>query len=729
MKSYIYNYREPPVFKYFLPTIFISSISFSVVAEEIDYKQVQTDLNRMGYKVGTADGIPGRNTERGISSFFNDAGYITPEPLTAKDLEFIHNVANYTDKPLDLIKEVITLQTPIKSLSDEQLCEVNTHIDLYDVFYELKRRELECPSGMSKSVGYDGDLLHNPTDNLDAFKIKYDIDVPIFDLQNARTFNEFDATRNIYYQLNPSFSGLLSQDSERIKYCAEWMPNISFFAPDPSKNLDGSGSWVFNTMVDGSVICEDSISNLYFSTLSKNEKFAETRLKQFQNIIDTMVSNEGGNNFPYRAFERKTNPRSGKAYSNFTYLRSISKLSAGVELLNNKMNWSDQDKKRYSEWLKNRALQVLPVSGRNQGLGEGICDLNVNPNKMNDSCQNAAPFAAHLLLRAAITAQDQVLAELSYLVFKQYSSGLRNDGSQAADSIRDCYAAGYTIWAAQFLHDYVYLASRAGVDLWDDRFSETNGSPKENIEYALQIRENPSLVNKYAEDFGYPDCVVSKSGIVQKGRPTAEASFAYYYSTFAPEKLDGMFLDKQRQNLQSYSSGSGVNYEIDIMLNDTDLGEYFVLNKAKILEERERISEIKKLEQKQNLLVNNGFKPILGTDPYAGSYRVKWYFKNSATPGSPREYQSVDTMVLRGGTGEFKGERIYSQPSSNLRKALFIAYTADGKIHVEGDLDLFDVGRYFPTILKGTLIPSDDPEITGVWAEGDIFEIELEKIE
>ena len=715
--------------KYFLSTMFISCVSLSVIAEEIDYKQVQTDLNRMGYKVGTADGIPGRNTKRGISTFFKDAGYVTPEPITSNDVEFINNVANYTDKPLDLIKEVITLQTPVRSLSDEKLCEVNTHIDLYDVFYELQSRELECPSGMSTSVRYDGDLLHNPIDDLNSFKIKYDINVPVFDLQNANTFKDFDATRDIYYLLNPSFGKVISQDSDWIRYCAEWMPNISFLAPDPSKNLDGSGSWVYGTMMDGSVICEDSISNLYLSSLSKNEKFSEARLKQFRNIINTLVDDAGGNNFPYRAFGKKTNPKSGKAYSNFTYLRIISKLSAGVELLNNRMNWSDEDQERYAAWLTDRAIQALPVSGRSHRLGDGICNLNVKPHKMNNACQNAAPFTAHLLLRAAITAKDQKLAELSYLVFKQYTSGLRKDGSQAADSIRDCYAAGYTIWASQFLHDYVYLASKAGVDLWDDRFSNKNGSPKENIEYALQVREDPSLVNKYAKNFGYPDCDVSKGEIVQKGRAAAEASFAYYYSTFAPEKLDGIFLEKQRQNLQSYSSGSGVNYEIDIMLTDANLGEYFVRNEAKILEERERINELKKLEKKQKLLVKNGFKPITGVDSFAGSYRVKWYFKNSATPGSPREYQSVDTMVLRGGTGEFKGEQVYSQPSSELRKALFIAYTADGKIHVEGDLDLFDVGRSFPTILKGTLIQSDNPEISGVWAEGDIFEIELEKIE
>jgi hypothetical protein len=47
---------------------------------------------------------------------------------------------------------------------------------------------------------------------------------------------------------------------------------------------------------------------------------------------------------------------------------------------------------------------------------------------------------------------------------------------------------------------------------------------------------------------------------------------------------------------------------------------------------------------------------------------------------------------------------------------------------MQGDLDLFDVGRSYPTELKGTLKIREEPEITGVWAEGDIFELELEKL-
>ena len=50
--------------------ILLLCIPFAVAATEIDFKQIQKDLNSMGYNVGVADGIPGRNTKAGIKKFF-----------------------------------------------------------------------------------------------------------------------------------------------------------------------------------------------------------------------------------------------------------------------------------------------------------------------------------------------------------------------------------------------------------------------------------------------------------------------------------------------------------------------------------------------------------------------------------------------------------------------------------------------------------------------------------
>ena len=132
--------------------ILLLCIPFAVAATEIDYKQIQKDLNSMGYNVGVADGIPGRNTKAGIKNFFNDAGYVTPSEVTDNEQRFIRNVAAFTSKPLGLMREVITKQINVEDLSDDQLCELNSHLDLKEGFYEIKRRELGCPSGTEKMI-------------------------------------------------------------------------------------------------------------------------------------------------------------------------------------------------------------------------------------------------------------------------------------------------------------------------------------------------------------------------------------------------------------------------------------------------------------------------------------------------------------------------------------------------------------------------------------------------
>jgi len=565
--------------------ILLLCIPFAVAATEIDYGQIQIDLNSMGYNVGVADGIPGRNTKVGIKNFFNDAGYVTPSEITDDEQSFIRGVAAFTSKPLGLMREVITRQVTIKDLSDEQLCELNLHLDLKESFYEIKRRELGCPSGTENIIRYDGELINDPIRLLRDFQKAQKIEIPIFDLTSTNLFSDWDETKKNYHFLNPKFGKLLDQGRNRISYCADWMPQIGSVPPDPSKNLDGTGSWANDTIRDGFVICQDSLNALYLRALSLNETVASRSIKQFQNILETWVKSDGGNNLPFRPYHSEYNRKAAKADPNFTYLITISKLMAGAELLQSQLNWTFEEKSRYAAWAKDRILQRLPVGGRMDILENSICDLNVQKDKMNDSCMNAAPFVAQGLLRAAIAGDDQELAELSYLVFKQYSSALRPDGSQAHDSLRDCYAADYTIWASEFLHDYIYLASTAGVDLWDDRFSHKHGSPKENIEYALRVVSDPNVVNEYAQDFGYLDCEESQGQIVQKVSNYPRSAFAYYLKTFKPENLDDIYLEN-RSDLWSYTGASGINYEVDLLHKNPKIQSYFIKNEEGILNRR-----------------------------------------------------------------------------------------------------------------------------------------------
>jgi len=570
-------------------------------------------------------------------------------------------------------------------------------------------------------------LINDPIVQLRDFEAKFNIAIPTFNLEAAQTFTSWKKTKETYEYLNPMISHLVDQGPERLEYCGEFMKNIGSVPPDPSKNLDGTGSWAENTMRDSLVICQDSLNALYLRALSSDELLAERSRLSFQNLIETIVARGGANNLPFRAYHKHHNSRAGRADPNFTYLITISKLMAGVELLHSTFDWSKAEYAEYAAWARDRIMQRLPVGGRSDILKGGICDLNPTIDQMNDACMNAAPYVAQGLLRAAIMGNDHELAELSYLVFKQYTSSMRPDGSQAHDSIRDCYAADYTIWASEFLHDYVYLAAQAGVDLWTDRFSDERGTPADNLHYALQVRENPNLVNKYALDIGFPDCEEQDGEIVQRTEEYPWSAFAFYLYQFESKLFDNILLE-DRSDIWSYTGASGVNYEVDFLIKNPGIVEYFWANEGRILDERAEAEQKLREAKREEKLLKFGFQPINGDDPFAGKYRVKWYFKNINDAGSEREYQSTDTLTLEGGLGKFSGDQIYSQPSAGLRKDLFVAYTLSGKIYLSGDLDLFDAGRAYPTELTGSLNIQSTPEITGVWEEGDVFELELERL-
>lgn len=685
------------MFRSFFFIVFASVAQFSSAAD-VDYKAVQTDLNRMGYEVGTPDGIPGKNTKKGIAAFFKDAGYISPKELSVKDAEFINSVANYTDKPIDLIKDVITKRVSAEEISDEKLCEINSHIDLLEVFQEIKKRKVKCTPNIAILSSYDGKLISDPSEMLYEFKDRYDIKIPNFDLKRATTFNKFDDVKKIYHDLNPLFDAMLSQDEDRINYCAEWMPSRDFFALDPSKNLDGSGSWKPGSLVGGSVLCENSISHLYLGAFSKNEQLADKRIQQFKNVIDTLVSNNGANNFPYRPYNSQTNPKAGFAYNNFTYLRLVSKLSAGVELMQDRMDWSSTQRQQYASWLKHKALQALPVEGRSvktERLGSLTCNLSPTPENMNNACQNSAPYTAHLLLRAAIANEDEELAELSYLVFKQYTSGLRKDGSQAADSIRQCYAAGYTIWAAMFLQDYVYLASKAGVDLWDDRFSDLHGSPKDNVEYAIKVQENFNFVNEYAQDLGFPDCQIINGELQQQNtRVVSNANFAFYYKIFMPELFDGIYLEDR--NLFSYSDGSGVNYEVDILLNEPDIIEYFRQNEENILGDRVKAKQKSSLERREKQLQAQGYNVL----------RLNW-FTELSSEGFVPQFEAYDVIkynieskTLEVSHFDVSADSVKGREMLNYR----LSKLGEGSIIIGGEVDVLN-GDKVKVRIKANLSP------------------------
>lgn len=47
------------------------------------------------------------------------------------------------------------------------------------------------------------------------------------------------------------------------EYRSKFLPTLGSIPPDPTKTLDGSGSWYDDTMRDGITICQDGVNALY----------------------------------------------------------------------------------------------------------------------------------------------------------------------------------------------------------------------------------------------------------------------------------------------------------------------------------------------------------------------------------------------------------------------------------------------------------------------------------
>ena len=66
----------------------------------------------------------------------------------------------------------------------------------------------------------------------------------------------------------------------------------------------------------------------------------------------------------------------------------------------------------------------------------------------------------------------------------------------------------------------------------------------------------------------------------------------------------------------------------------------------------------------------------------------------------------------------------YRFPSKDERGKLKIDYKPNGEITVEGDLGIFHDNKSYPTLLEGDI---NSGLISGVWEEGDLIKIEIEK--
>ena len=248
------------------------------------------------------------------------------------------------------------------------------------------------------------------------------------------------------------------------------------------KNIDGSQSWLEDSLRDGFVICQNAFNTSYLAAL-----FSKDDLSGIKHVLETWINNDA----PRREVETPNNI--------FGYILLINKSFAALEMLKDEFNWSDEFNVRLNKWIKVRALELFPTDRTGKHL-TSYCKHRIRDYKdQKEACKNGGILRAQALLRAGIFTNDPEFIEMAYIAFHRYMSGIRKDGSVAGDSVRGCTAADYNIWATQFMSDFHALWMQIGSPLWDFRVKDF-GSVKESIEYSLDLRENFELINKYTWD-------------------------------------------------------------------------------------------------------------------------------------------------------------------------------------------------------------------------------------
>ncbi|MDC1283723.1 alginate lyase family protein, partial [Amylibacter sp.] len=500
-------------------------------------------------------------------------------------------------KALPLLKAIITRKITALELSDYDLCTSLMYADFVDTYMEMKKRNLDCLYISQKQSGW------KPTDRNKAFKYlreyqkRYKIKISAYNLSNkTKPFGTTDETTAIYNLLNSNFQNqVLNANSKKKKdFCFDWFAQVSYIAENQSKNIDGSQSWLENSLRDGFVICQNAFNSSYLSAL-----FEKNDLLGVKNVLETWIINDA----PRRDVETKNNI--------FGYVLLINKAFAALEMLKDEFVWSDQFKLKLNKWIQTRALELFPTDLAGKHVTTYCKHKVTNYSHMNEACKNGGILRAQALLRAGIMTNDKEFIEMAYIAFHRFMSGIRKDGSVAGDSVRGCTAADYNIWATQFMSDFHELWMQIGNPLWDFRVKDY-ASVKETIEYSIDLREDFEKINKYTWEKSWQPCGEMRKNKIQEATLRGKEyypleSFGSYFFTFKPDISDKFFennnKDDMRHGAYPYTSQSGSNYEVSYLYRHPEI--IYKVTEERLIEQKiikeKQLQKIKKIQEEVRL--------------------------------------------------------------------------------------------------------------------------------
>ena len=624
----------------FLALIFLTISFLTKPIAANDIFTAQRLLTELGYAPGPIDGAYGGKTKKAFIKLYTDRNMIFDGVVDKNELELLKKLIAKNNRPmpkrpvginakkagkkkaLPLLKALITREISAVELSDYDLCTSLMYADFVDTYMEMKKRKLDCLYISQKQIGW------KPVDRNKAFKYlrqyqkKYNVEIPYYNLvKKTKPFGTAAETAAIYSLLNPSFQDQVSNKEfpDRLvkkDFCFDWFAQVSYISDSQSKNIDGSQSWLEDSLRDGFVICQDTFNASYLSAL-----FNENDLLGVKNVLETWINNDA----PRRDVE--TNQ------VNFGYVLLINKAFAALEMLREEFNWSDEFNLKFNEWVNVRTLELFPTDKAGRHVTKYCSQNPTNSSQVNEACKNGGMLRAQALLRAGIFTNNEEFVEMAYVAFHRFMSGVRKDGSVALDSIRGCTAANYNIWATQFMSDFHNLWMQIGKPQWDFRV-KNYASVREVIKYSIDLRKDFEKINKYTWEDQWQSCGEMRKNRVQTASVDGidfypNETFGSYFFTFKPDIAD-QFLGNTGgdASFYRYTTQSGSNYEVSHLYTHPELIYKFseinlgVTNKKLDIQNikkdqevgRDRLKEIVEKANEEKLkieLVNKQIKEIV----------------------------------------------------------------------------------------------------------------------
>ena len=241
-----------------------------------------------------------------------------------------------------LLRDLVTQEREASSLSDKELCDSLTMLDIPSTFYEHEKRGLDCLTIRIPQENWKLPSREQAFKYLKKYQSKYKVVVPKYSFDGVGpVFGSPDKTAELYKILNPSFSDLgfnqgidSEQVEDRMSFCLDWFGNVSYVTNDQSKGLDGSVSWKEETLRDGFVICQGTFNDIYLRSL-----IDQSIRPKLEKMLLSWINND------------RLRHDADTTEDIFLTVLLFNKASTAIEMFHESFEWNNEQEAKLSTWL------------------------------------------------------------------------------------------------------------------------------------------------------------------------------------------------------------------------------------------------------------------------------------------------------------------------------------------------------------------------------------------